>query len=136
MKEAAIKAARTLKNSLPIMAGVLLLVNLVNVLVQNYYQKIFTGNFILDPIVGALAGSISFGIPITSYIVGGELLKEGISLLAITAFIMTWTTVGISMLPLEVKFLGAKFAFVRNSVNFVFAIVISVLTILTLSLLS
>ncbi len=134
LKEAFSKAAQTLKASLPIMIGILLLVNLINLFAKGYYSKLFTGNLILDPLVGALAGSLSFGIPITSYIVGGELLKEGISLIAITAFIMTWTTVGIAMLPLEAKFLGKRFAFIRNILNFIFAIIISILVILTLSL--
>jgi len=134
LKEAFFKAGQTLKTSLPIMVGILLLVNLINLFAKSYYLELFTGNLILDPLIGTLAGSFSFGIPITSYIVGGELLKEGISLIAITAFIISWSTVGIAMLPLEAKFLGKRFAFVRNILNFIFAIIISVLVILTLNL--
>ena len=134
LKEAFFKAGQTLKTSLPIMIGILLLVNLINLFAKSYYLELFTGNLILDPLIGTLAGSFSFGIPITSYIVGGELLKEGISLIAITAFIISWSTVGIAMLPLEAKFLGKRFAFVRNILNFIFAIIISVLVILTLNL--
>lgn len=126
------QAFRTLRISLPIMIGILLLVNLVTTVAGDSYPRLFTGNFFLDPLVGALAGSLSFGIPVTSYIVGGELLTSGVSLLSVTAFILTWTTVGIAMLPLEAKSLGMRFAIVRNSANFVFAIAISVLTVLTL----
>ncbi len=133
-KNAFFGAGRIMKNSLPIMTGVLLLVNLINLFAKDYYPKIFTGNLALDPLIGALAGSFSFGSPITSYIVGGELLKEGISLIAVIAFIISWTTVGVAMLPLEAKFLGKRFAFVRNGLNFIFAIIISILTILTLNL--
>ncbi len=134
LRKSVFRALRTFKTSLPIIIGILLLVNLINLFIKGYYPKLFTGNLILDPLVGALAGSFSFGIPVTSYIVGGELLKDGVSLLAIAAFIMSWTTVGIAMLPLESKFLGKKFAFARNGVNFAFAIIISILTILTLKL--
>jgi uncharacterized membrane protein YraQ (UPF0718 family) len=134
LKQAFFKTGQTLKSSLPIMIGLLLLVNLINLFAKNYYSKLFTGDLILDPLIGTLAGSFSFGMPITSYIIGGELLKEGISLIAITAFIMSWTTVGIAMLPLETKFLGKRFAFIRNVLNFIFAIIISVLVILTLNL--
>lgn len=134
LKKSVIRALQMFKTSLPILIGVLLLVNLINLFVKGYYPKLFTGNLILDPLVGALAGSFSFGIPITSYIVGGELLKYGVSFLAITAFIMSWTTVGVAMLPLEAKFLGKKFAIARNGVNFAFAIIISILTTLTLKL--
>ena len=69
---------------------------------------------------------------LTSYVVGGEFLQRGVSLLAVTAFIMTWTTVGIAMLPLEAKMLGTKFAIWRNVFNFIFAIIISILTVLIL----
>ena len=134
MKKAVFKTIQSFKISLPMMIGILLLINLINIFISDYYSKIFTGNFILDPLIGALAGSFSFGMPITSYIVGGELLKNGVSLIAITAFIVSWTTVGTMMIPLEATFLGKKFALVRNGLNFAFAIIISIITVLTLSL--
>lgn len=123
-----------LKTAIPIIVGILLLINLINLFIQDYYTKIFTGNPLIDPLIGAVAGSISFGIPITSYIVGGELLKEGISLIAITAFMLAWTTVGIVMLPLEATFLGKRFAIVRNATNFLFSVIIAVLVIFTLKI--
>jgi hypothetical protein len=128
------KSLLNLKSSLPIMLGVLLLVGLVNQLFSNYYTEIFNGSLFLDPLKGALAGSISFGIPITSFIVGGELLEQGVSLIAITAFILAWSTVGIAMLPLEISTLGKKFSIIRNSICFVFSVIIAILTVWTLSL--
>jgi hypothetical protein len=133
-KQSLMKSYRNLASSLPIMFGILLLINLVLTAGEDFYVGLFNGNVVGDSIIGAFAGSFSFGIPVTSYIVGGELLHEGISLVVITAFIMTWTTVGIAMLPLEAKYLGKKFAFTRNALNFVFAIVISLATILTLNI--
>lgn len=132
MKKALRKTIGTIKISLPIIIGVLLLISLLNEIFGGEYAKIFTGNYFLDPFLGAVLGSVSFGIPITSYVAGGELLKEGVSLLAVTAFVLAWTTVGIAMLPIEIESLGKKFALVRNSLNFVSAIVIAVLTIATL----
>lgn len=128
------KALRTFKTSIPIMAGILLIINLLNPLLRDSYADIFTGNYLLDPLIGALAGSISFGIPVTSYVVGGELLSAGVSLVAITAFMLAWATVGSVMLPLEIKHLGKKFALWRNFISFVFSIVIAVATVLTLNL--
>jgi hypothetical protein len=109
-------------------------ISLVNPLLQNYYTTVFTDNYFLDPIIGAIIGSISFGIPIISYVTGEELLNNGVSLLAVTAFILAWTTVGIVMLPLESSTLGKKFAISRNLLNFFTAIIVSILTILTLQL--
>lgn len=138
MKQELLKSAKqslgTLKAAFPIMIGVLLIVGFLNTVLEGQYDRIFTGGF-WDPLIGNIAGSISFGIPLTSYIIGGELLKSGVSLLAVTAFIMAWTTVGVAMLPLEAKFLGYRFAIARNAVNFVFALIIAVLTVYTVSLL-
>lgn len=125
---------KTLSSALPIMVGVLLLVNFLNIFLSNYYNQIFTGNNFIDPLIGNILGSISFGIPITSYIIGGELLDKGISLLAITAFIMSWTTVGFFMIPLEAKFFGKKFAIIRNSVNFIFSMIIAILVVYIISI--
>ncbi len=136
IKQAAIKSCKNLISMIPIMIGMLLLVSVIEPIFGNYYNDIFTGNLILDPLIGAVAGSISFGLPMTSYIVGGELLKQGVSLLAISAFILAWSTVGVAMLPLEAKYLGKRFAISRNAINFIFAIIISALTILTIKLLS
>ncbi len=134
MKQAFRKTVGTIKISLPIIIGVLLLISLMNSLFVGQYAKVFTGNYFLDPFLGAVLGSISFGIPITSYVAGGELLKEGVSLLAVTAFILAWTTVGVAMLPIEIRAFGKKFALLRNSLNFVSSIVIAILTIATLKL--
>lgn len=120
------------KTVLPMLVGMLLLINLLNPLLESHYSKWFTGHYLHDTLIGAVAGSISFGIPITSYIIGGELLGKGVSLLAVTAFILAWTTVGVAMLPLEATFLGKRFAVIRNLLNFIFAILLAVLTVLTL----
>ncbi len=123
------KSLQSYKESLPILVATLLLLNLVEVFWSGKYEQLFTGNYFKDTIIGALFGSFSFGIPLTSYIIGGELQKEGISLLAITAFIMTWSTVGIVMLPWEIVNLGKRFAIVRNIINFILAIIISIVTV-------
>jgi hypothetical protein len=132
MREALRKTIALGMTVLPILVGVLLLLNLLNPLFQDRYARWFSGNFLIDPLIGAMAGSLSYGIPITSYITGGELLARGVSLVAVTAFIMTWTTVGLVMVPLEASFLGKKFALVRNLSNFLLAIIMAVLTVISL----
>ena len=135
IKQALLKTLNSFKQSLPILMGVLLLIALINTLIpKNIYAKIFTGNAFIDPFIGALMGSVFTGNPITSYIIGGELLKQGISLFAVVAFILSWVTVGVVQLPMEIQILGKKFAVVRNIVSFITAIIISVLTVFTLRL--
>ena len=133
MKEALERTFKNIKTAIPIIIGIFMLISFLNPILKDFYNNIFTGNYFLDPLIGAMAGGISFGIPITSYVAGGELLKEGVSLLGVTAFILAWTTVGIVMLPLESSAFGKKFAILRNSLNFVSSIIISILTILTSS---
>jgi len=132
MKSALSKTIDNFKTSLPITLAVLMLVSLLSPLFQKFYSQIFTGNYFVDPLVGAIAGSFSFGIPFVAYVTGGELLKEGVSLLAVTAFILAWSTVYIMLLPLEIAAMGKKFAILRNSLNFISSIIIAILTIITL----
>ena len=99
---------------------------------KSLYSTVFTGNQIVDPLIGASMGSIAGGNPLTSYIIGGELRMQGISMLAITAFIVAWVTVGLIQLPAEALMLGKRFALVRNGISFVTAVMIAVLTVLIL----
>ena len=132
-KQAFLKTAQTFRKSIPILMGVLMLLALANTLIpKQAYRLIFTGNELMDPLMGAAIGSISAGNPITSYIIGGELRQQGVSMLAITAFMLSWVTVGIIQLPAEALMLGRRFAMVRNAVSFCTSIVIAILTVLTL----
>ena len=129
------RAARGLLNnfkmSIPILVGILLLIGLINTLVpKSFFSRIFTGNKILDPLIGALIGSIAAGSPLNSYLIGGELLKNGISLVAVLAFVVSWVTVGTVQLPAETLMLGKKFALLRNGISLIMAVVIAILTVL------
>jgi hypothetical protein len=115
---------------LPLILGTILLVSLlVTIIPKSFYLAVFQGNVVLDPVIGSAVGSVSAGNPLVSYIIGGELLKQGISLIAVTAFIVAWVTVGFVQLPAESMILGKKFAFIRNILSFVFAIVVALLTV-------
>jgi len=111
-------------------------VSLVNSFVpQELFTRVFTGNAILDPFIGAVFGSAAAGNPITSYVIGGELLGNGVSLLAVVAFIVAWVTVGVVQLPAESMMLGRRFALTRNAISFVLAVVIALLTVTILEVL-
>jgi uncharacterized membrane protein YraQ (UPF0718 family) len=129
------ETARSFARTFPTLIGVMLFISLILVLVpSSLYGKVFTGNEILDPLIGALIGSVAAGNPITSYIVGGELIDQGVSLLAVTAFITTWVTVGVLQLPAEATILGKRFALIRNGAAFLSAVLVAILTTVTLEL--
>lgn len=135
-KESISKAAKGLWISFPSLIGVLLLVSLTNALVpSSYYSKLFTGNYITDSLIGGILGSIFAGNPLTSYIIGSEFLLQGVSLLAVTAFLVSWVTVGLVQLPAESILLGKKFALTRNITAFFFSIIVAALTVMVVNLL-
>ena len=126
-KQAVTKSWRNFSRTIPMILGTLLLVSLASLIPKSFYITIFQGTF-LDPLIGAIIGSISAGNPITSYIFGGEMIKNGVGLMAVTAFIVSWVTVGTIQLPVESMILGKKFALIRNLLSFISAIIIGVLT--------
>ena len=134
MKLAWLKTYANIKITLPIVAGVLMLLSLLNPLLSQFYDRFFTGSYLVDPLVGALVGTISFGIPVVSYVTGGEMLKEGVSLVAVTAFILSWSLVNFVMLPLEISNLGRRLAIWRNVLNFFISIIMAILTVITLKI--
>jgi len=136
IKEAGEKTWNAVKRSTPILLGILLLIAFViEAIPKNFYEKVFTGHNILDPLLGAVFGSIATGNPLNSYIIGGELMDQGVSLVAVIAFILSWVTVGIIQLPAESLMLGRKFAILRNFFSFLTAIVAAILTSYTLTFL-
>jgi len=136
IKKSAIKTWKNFKKIIPVILGVFLLISFLKTAIpKEFYSKLFSGIPFFDSIIGAVLGSISAGHPLTSYIIGGELLDHGISLIAVTAFLLTWVTVGIVQLPAESSILGTKFAIARNIVSFISAIIIAGLVILILPIL-
>jgi len=135
IKKAGLKTWENFKRVIPAILSIFILVSFLKVVVpKEFYAKIFSGIPILDALIGAILGSISAGNPLTSYVMGGEILDQGVALVAIVAFLLSWVTVGIIQLPAESLILGKKFALVRNLVSFVSAIVIAILVVLTLSI--
>jgi len=129
------RAFKSLGTALPTLLGVVLLLGLFLTLVsKQLIASVFTGELFRDTVIGSAMGSIAAGNPITSYIIGGELMKEGVSLFAITAFIVTWVTVSVVQFPAEAAILGKRFAVIRNSLSFFLAILVSIATVTTLIL--
>jgi len=135
LKQSTGKTLRTFIAILPIFAGMLLLTSLAVTLVPGQMSAgLFGRHDLIDVLLGVSAGSVAAGHPLASYILGGELLAQGVSLLAVTALIVSWVTVGIVQLPAEALLLGRRFAIYRNFISFLFAIMVSFMTVYTLQL--
>jgi len=128
------KTAKGILGMLPIILGVILLISIVNIIIpQSIYTTFFTGNTWLDAIKGASLGSVLTGNPVTGYILGNGFIKSGIGIVAVTAFIVSWVTVGIVQLPAESLALGKQFAIYRNLSAFVMSILVAIITTLILN---
>jgi predicted Fe-Mo cluster-binding NifX family protein len=126
------RSGMQLVNLLPVFVGVVLLIGLFNALIsKDLLSSLFSGNALLDTLFGTGLGSILAGNPLNSYVIGGELLEQGVSLYAVTAFIAAWVTIGLVQLPAEMAALGNKFALIRNALSMVLCIAISILTVVT-----
>ena len=135
MKKAIIKATESLGKALPLILGTILFVSLLTTVVpESFYIRFFNKNIVFDSFIGSIIGSISAGTPIISYILGGEMLKQGISLIAVTTFLVTWVTVGFIQIPAESIVLGRKFAIWRNLSAFVISIIVAFSTVLILNI--
>jgi len=127
------KSGRAVLQTLPVIAGTVLLTSLALAVVSpdqaaGYFGRSDLGNALL----AAAVGSIAAGPPLASYVLGGELSAAGVGLLAVTALVVSWVTVGLVQLPAEAMFLGTRFAIVRNITSFVFALAVAWLTVRTL----
>lgn len=137
LKQALLGSLKSLSTILPMLFAVIGLIGLFQTVVTpQMLHAVFNGGVLHDTLAGTFVGGVSVGQPFFSYIIGGELLKEGISLYAVTAFILAWVTLGIVQLPLEWALFGSWFTIVRNLLSFLFALLIAFATVATFGILS
>ena len=137
IQTASINTLKTLWMMIPMLLAVIALVGLFETYITpKMIHSLFNGNMVHDTILGTTAGAVSVGQPFLSYIIGGELLKEGISLYAVSAFILAWVTLGLVQLPLEFSIFGSRFTIIRNLFSIVFAFIVSWVSVYTLNLLN
>lgn len=136
-KKSVLKAGTGLLNMLPVIIGVVLLVGLFKTFVtEEMIAVLFQGIVFIDGVIGSIIGSFFTGNPITSYVIGHELLMKKVSLFAVTAFIVSWITVGVVQLPAEMAALGKRFSILRNGISFLLCFVVAGIVTLIMGLLS
>jgi len=129
------KTSRRFLQLLPIVVGMLLVTSLAMAAIPpDAISRLFGHSDVLDVLVASGAGGIAAGHPLASYVLGGELQNAGISLMAITALIVSWVTVGVVQLPAEALLLGKRFALTRNAVALGLSMILALLVPWTLTL--
>jgi len=82
-------------------------------------------NLYLATFVSAAFGTITLIPAFIAFPLVGTLVDAGVGIVPSVAFLTTLTMVGIVTFPLEEKEFGTKFAIVRNTLSFAFAIIIA-----------
>jgi len=130
------KTAKSLKVSWKFFSSMALLVLLtiwaigflVTFLPSAFISKTIGRNAGIEGVIlAAIFGSIVLIQAFIAFPLAGSFLRQGASITAIAAFVTTLVMVGVLTAPLEVKFFGKKFTLWRNSLSFIFAIVIALL---------
>jgi len=123
------QASSSLFTLLPVILGTLLLTSLIIPYIPKLLEVgLYGQSSIIDALTGAGVGGIAAGQPVISYLLGGELLRSGVSLVGVTALVVAWVTVGIVNLPVEAVMLGRAFAICRNLLSFLFTLIIAFIT--------
>ena len=100
IKEAFKKALFGLFSMLPMLFAIILLLGIFDTYItKEMLASVFVSNNFVDSIIGTSMGAILTGNPMISYILGGELTDAGVSLFAVTAFILSWVTFYLELLP-------------------------------------
>ena len=134
IKEAFNKSLKGFLSMLPMLLAILLLLGIFDVYItKDILLSFFISNNFVDTITGTLLGGVLTGNPMISYILGGELTDAGVSLYAVTAFILSWVTIGLVQLPAEVEVFGLRFTFYRTLFTFITTILVSLCTVSTVN---
>ncbi len=135
LKAAATGTLKSLRIITPMLLATIGLIGLFKTYITpEMLHTLFNGTALHDMLMGVGFGGVSVGQPFLSYIIGGELLDEGASFYGVTAFILSFVTLGVVQLPMEFSIFGFRFALVRNLLSLIFAFLLSVAITLTLRL--
>lgn len=126
LKRSVNKGIKTLiKNSIRLFS-----IFLIIGILKEFLSKESVGNFLLNfqgfkGILSGFVGAVMMGPPASGYPIGKYLLENGASYSLVSSFLASWVMLGIIAVSLEFKYLGIKFAVVRNIFTVLSIIVIS-----------
>ncbi len=85
-------------------------------------------------LVGLFLGSITMMPGFIAFPLGGILLDKGVSYMNIAAFTTTLMLVGVLTYPVEKEYLGKKVTILRNTISFIIAVMITLITRIPMTL--
>jgi len=122
-------AVKSFIKILPMVFAIIVIIGLLLGFVPPDQISKFVGeqSGILGVLLVGVVGAVLYIPALLSFPLAASLLESGASVSAVAAFITTLTMVGTITLPLEIKELGRKMAFLRNGISFVIAIIIALI---------
>jgi len=127
------KALNNFLSMTPMLLGVIGLVSIMQTYITpEMLSHLFGYGITTDIFTGTFIGAISSGNPAVSYIISDQLLNQGVTLYAVSAFILAWVTLGIVQLPAELSVFGLKFTFYKNILTLFATMLVAYCTVLTL----
>ncbi|MGK0466448.1 permease [Clostridium sp.] len=116
-------------NMMGAIIGILFLIGLILTFIppDTVNQYMGNSNAFISTIVSAFVGSITLIPAFVAFPLVGSLVKAGANIVPVVAFLTTLTMVGVVTFPLEKREFGLRFTIVRNSLSFIFAIIIALL---------
>ncbi len=117
-----------MKNMLSDIVGILLIIGLLVTFIPfDVISERMAGgaNQLFSIVFFAGLGSVTIIPAFVAFPLVGSFMDAGIDVMSSTAFLTTLTMVGFATLKLEVAEFGKKFAFMRNGLSFIFAIIIA-----------
>lgn len=118
-----------MKNMIGEIIGILFLIGLIVTFIPPNTIKEYMGqsNTIISTIISAFVGSITLIPAFVAFPLVGSLVNAGANIVPVVAFLTTLTMVGVVTFPLEKREFGLRFTVARNSLSFIFAILIALL---------
>jgi uncharacterized membrane protein YraQ (UPF0718 family) len=129
------KGFRMFRNMVIPFLNILILVSLVLYFISPDVITRFlgAGSGLTGFTIAAVVGSITLIPGFISYPIAAGLIQQGASYSVVATFMTTLMMVGVVTLPLEIRYFGKRTAIIRNSLNFVAAIIIGLLVGLIMS---
>ena len=114
---------------LPVLIFVFVLMGLIQAYVSSETIARILGakSGVLGILYAEIVGCIALFMPPAVFPFGGYLHDNGAGYGAIAGFVFTAILIGVTTLPMEIKFLGKRFTIARNVFTFALAFIISIL---------
>lgn len=118
-----------MKNMMGEIIGILFLIGLILTFIPPDTIRHYMGqsNVLISTILSAFVGSITLIPAFVAFPLVGSLRDAGANMVPLVAFLTTLTMVGVVTFPLEKREFGSKFTIARNSLSFLFAVIIALL---------